>query len=156
MTTINIRQPEFTFDADDPEGFRGGMFRLGKLVGASATGMSVYELPPGQALCPYHYECGEEEWLLVLEGRPTLRRPDGTSVLEPWDVAWFAKGPEGAHLIRNDSADTVRFLMFSDLVTPSATVYPDSDKVAVWTGNREVDVIVRRSSAVGYYDGESG
>ena len=67
-----------------------------------------------------------------------------------------AKGPDGAHLIRNDSAEPARILMFSDLVTPSATVYPDSDKVAVWTGNRQVDVIVRRSSAVGYYDGESG
>jgi hypothetical protein len=34
------------------------------------------------------------------------------------------------------------------------TVYPDSAKVGVWTGNRDDDLIARRSSAVGYYDGE--
>ena len=50
----------------------------GRLVaGMVATGTTVYELPPGQAICPYHYEYGEEEWLLVLSGTPTLRTPDG-------------------------------------------------------------------------------
>jgi len=154
MAPVNISRPAFEFDPDDPDGFRAGMFRLGTLVGASATGMSVYELPPGQALCPYHYECGEEEWLLVLEGRPTVRLAESSSELQPWDVVWFAKGPEGAHQVRNDGAEPARILMFSDRVTPSATVYPDSDKVAVWTGNPDADVIVRRSSAVGYFDGE--
>ena len=51
------------------------------------TGASVYELPPGQAICPYHYEYGEEEWLLVLDGRPTLRHPEGTDQLDPWDAS---------------------------------------------------------------------
>jgi hypothetical protein len=37
----------------------------------------------------------------------------------------------------------------------TATTYPDSDKVAVWTGRPEDDLIVRRSSAVEYYDGET-
>jgi hypothetical protein len=46
-------------------------------------------------------------------------------------------------------------LMFSDVAVPTATVYPDSDKVGIWTGNRGDDVMVRRSSAVGYYDGEA-
>lgn len=48
--------------------------------------MSVYALPPGQAICPYHYENPEEEWLLVLDGRPTLRHPGGEDELQPWDV----------------------------------------------------------------------
>ena len=37
----------------------------------------------------------------------------------------------------------------------TATTYPDSDKVAVRTGRPEDDLIVRRSSAVEYYDGET-
>jgi uncharacterized cupin superfamily protein len=156
MQRINIEAPEFEYDAEDPEGFRSGLARLGKLLGgAEESGISLYELPPGQAICPYHYECGEEEWLLVLEGRPTLRDPDGEHALEPWDIVFFPKRPEGAHLLRNDGEDTVRVLMFSDLVHPTATVYPDSDKVAIWTGDDAVDVIVRRSSAAGYYDGEA-
>jgi uncharacterized cupin superfamily protein len=156
MRRVNIATPDFTYADEDPEGFRSGMHRLGTILGATRTGMSVYELPPGQALCPYHYEYGEEEWLLVLEGRPTVRHPDGADMLEPWDVVAFVPGPEGAHQVRNDGDATVRVLMFSNTVHPCATVYPDSGKVAVWTGNGDDDVIVRRESAVGYFDGEPG
>jgi uncharacterized cupin superfamily protein len=87
MPRVNIAAPEFTYDESDPEGFRSGLFRVGTLLGASATGASVYDVPPGQALCPYHYEYAEEEWLLVLEGSPTLRHPDGEEVLDQWDVS---------------------------------------------------------------------
>jgi uncharacterized cupin superfamily protein len=132
------------------------MFRLGPLVGAAETGMSVYEVPPGQAICPYHYENGEEEWLVVLTGRPTLRHPDGSDALEPWDVVCFPSGPEGAHAVRNDTEEPVRVLMFSTVRHPAVTVYPDSDKLGVWTSKDKVDnVIVRRSSNVDYYDGET-
>jgi uncharacterized cupin superfamily protein len=156
MDRVNIASPEFTYDPEDPAGFRAGMFRPGGELGAEATGMSVYELPPGQAICPYHYEYAEEEWLLVLAGRPTLRHPDGSDQLEPWDVAFFTTGPDGAHAVRNDTDETVRVLMFSDVRTPAATVYPDSDKIGIWTGNKADNLIVRRSSGVGYFDGEPG
>ena len=72
-------------------------------MGAAETGLSVYELPPGQAICPYHYEYGEDEWLLVLAGRPSVRTPEGTDELEPWDVVFFPKGPDGAHQVMNDA-----------------------------------------------------
>jgi uncharacterized cupin superfamily protein len=153
---INISDPRFDYDAEDPEGFRSGMFRFGSLVGASRLGASVYELPPGQSICPYHYEYGEEEWLLVLKGNPTLRHPDGAELLEPWDVACFPPGPGGAHTVRNDSDDTVRVLMFSTVSYPAATVYPDSDKIAIWTGNAEDDMIAPRASGVDYWAGERG
>jgi hypothetical protein len=51
-------------------------------------------------------------------------------------------------------SEPARLLMYSAVVYPGATVYPDSDKIAIWTGNRADDVIVRRSSRVAYYDGE--
>jgi uncharacterized cupin superfamily protein len=155
MRRLNIASPEFVYDEEDPDGFRSGLARLGRTVGAERTGISVYELRPGQAICPYHYEYGEEEWLLVLEGRPTLRHPDGSDDLAPWDVVFFPRGPEGAHGVRNETDETVRVLMFSDVVTPTATVYPDSDKVGIWTGNKADDVLVRRSSGVDYFDGET-
>jgi uncharacterized cupin superfamily protein len=155
MRRINIATPEFAYDRGDPEGFRAGMARLGKLLGAEESGISVYEIPPGQAVCPYHYEAGEEEWLLVLEGRPTLRHPDGSEVLDPWDVACFPRGPKGAHRVGNESEGTVRVLMFSTVVTPTVTVYPDSDKVGVWTGDPASDLIAPRDSAVDYFDGET-
>jgi uncharacterized cupin superfamily protein len=152
---LNIAAPVFEYDADDPEGFRSGMFRFGKLIDAGRLGASVYELPPGQSICPYHYEYGEEEWLLVLEGTPTLRHPDGTDVLEPWDVVCFPSGPEGAHGVRNDTDRTARVLMFSTVSYPAASVYPDGDKIGIWTGNRDDDLIVPRSSGVDYWAGET-
>ena len=156
MRRINIAALQFEYDAEDPDGFRSGQARLGKLLGgADESGASVYELPPGQSICPYHYECGEEEWLLVLDGEPTLRHPEGAERLAPWDVVFFEKGPAGAHGIRNETEETVRVLMFSTVVTPTATVYPDSDKVGIWTGDPETDVMVRRESKVEYFDGEA-
>ncbi|HTT93253.1 MAG TPA: cupin domain-containing protein [Solirubrobacterales bacterium] len=155
MKKANIGAPEFSWDESDPPGFRAGMARLGSLLGATETGITVYELPPGQGVCPYHYEVGEEEWLLVLDGAPTLRTPDGEQRLRRWDVVCFPRGPEGAHGIRNATEEPVRVLMFSSVVLPTATVYPDSDKIGLWTGDPETDVLVRRSAKVDYYDGEA-
>ena len=154
MHRVNLTDPTFTYDHEDPDGFRAGLFRFGPQLGAKQTGASLYELSPGQALCPYHYEYAEEEWLLVLSGHPSVRDPDGTHELQPDDVVFFTPGPEGAHQVRNDTDETVRVLMWSTVVTPTATVYPDSDKVALWTGNRDDDLIVPRSSGVDYWHGE--
>jgi uncharacterized cupin superfamily protein len=154
MRRVSLTEPTFEHDPDEPDGFRAGMFRFGKQLGAIDTGASLYELPPGQAVCPYHYEYGEEEWVLVLSGRPSVRTPEGTEELAPLEMVFFPKGPEGAHQVRNDSDTTARVLMWSTVLTPTATAYPDSDKVGVWTGIKEEDLIVRRSSAVEYYDQE--
>ena len=156
MKKVNIAAPEFKTDPEDPPGFRAGMFRFGPALDAKQMGASVYELPPGEAICPYHYEYAEEEWLLVLSGRPSVRHPGGTDELEPWDAVLFETGPGGAHQVRNDNDETARVLMFSTVMHPAATVYPDSDKIAVWTGNKADDVIVERSSGVDYFEGETG
>jgi uncharacterized cupin superfamily protein len=154
MRRVRLPEAPFKYDPDDPAGFRSGMARFGRELGAGETGATLYELPPGEAVCPYHYEYGEEEWALVLEGSPSVRTPDGTERLEPLDLVFFPKGPDGAHQIRNDSEDPARVLMWSTVVLPTATVYPESDKIGVWTGNKDDDVMVRRESGVEYFDRE--
>jgi uncharacterized cupin superfamily protein len=154
MDKLNVADLEFEYDADDPEGFRAGMKRFGKRLGAASTGMSIYDLPPGQAICPYHYEYAEEEWLIVLEGRPTLRTPSGSSELSPWDVVVFPVGPDGAHGVRNETSSPCRVMMFSEVRTPAVTVYPDSDKIGAFTGNDDTALFVR-SSKVEYFEGEA-
>jgi uncharacterized cupin superfamily protein len=155
MHRANLSAPSLSYDDADPDGFRAGMLRFGREIGAQQTGMTLYHLPPGQAVCPYHYEYGEEEWALVLEGRPSVRTPDGVEQLEPLDVVFFPKGPTGAHQIRNDSNASARVLMWSTVVVPAATAYPDSDKVGIWTGVEGEDVMVERSSQVPYFHGET-
>ncbi|HZD87753.1 MAG TPA: cupin domain-containing protein [Gaiellaceae bacterium] len=131
-----------------PAGFRRNSTRVGAALGAARTGLSVYELPPGQAIGPYHYEDPEEEWLLVVSGTPTLRHPGGEARLEPWDVVFFPPGPAGAHSVRNDGESTARVAMFSSLTTVGAVVYPDSDMIQISTSDGVDDIVVERSSGV--------
>ena len=130
-----------------PDGFRRNSTRVGTLLGAARTGLSVYELPPGQAVGPYHYEDPEEEWLLVVSGTPTLRHPGGEDQLEPWDLVFFPSGPAGAHHVRNNSESPARVAMFSSTATVGAVVYPDSDMIQLFTTDGEDDLVVKRSSA---------
>ena len=131
-----------------PEGFRRNSTRVGALLGAVHTGLSVYELAPDQAVGPYHYEDPQEEWLLVVSGTPTLRHPGGEDELEPWDLVFFPSGPAGAHHVRNNSESTARVAMFSSMAAVSAVVYPDSDMVQIFTTDGDDDLVVARSSAV--------
>src|SRR3954467_8904115 len=135
MRRYNLNEPEFVDDETDPAGFKTAYDRIGPKVGGDKLGATHYLIRPGQHLCPYHYEYAEEEWLLVLIGRPTLRHPDGESELEPWDMLMFETGPAGAHGIYNRTDESVRVMMWSSVITPAATVYPDSDKIGIWTGN---------------------
>jgi len=131
-----------------PDGFRRNSTRVGTLLGAARTGLSVYELAPGQAVSPYHYEDPEEEWLLVISGTPTLRHPGGEDQLEPWDLVFFPSGPTGAHLVRNNSETPARVAMFSSITAVGVVVYPDSDMIQSFTTDGTDDIVVKRSSGI--------
>jgi uncharacterized cupin superfamily protein len=156
LRRVNLDSLAIEYDESDPDGYRAGMARFGGDLGAVMLGGSVYELPPGQSNCPYHYEYGNEEWLIVLTGRLTLRQPGGEEELEPGDVVCFPVGPDGAHKLTNKSDELVRVLMLSTRFEPAVAVYPDSDKLGVWPDpDRRDHIIVRRESVVDYWDGEA-
>jgi uncharacterized cupin superfamily protein len=154
MNQANIYATAFSYDETDPDGYRAGCAAVGDAAGGQALTVKLYEVPPEQSICPYHYEY-EEEWLLVLSGSPTLRGPAGERELEPGELVCFAHGPRGAHKLTNRTADMVRALMFSSAREPAVAVYPDSDKIGVWSGNDADRAMLRRSDGnVDYYDGE--
>ncbi len=144
-----------TAQESDPDGYRAPFARIGPLIGATALGLTVYELGPGTSTCPYHYEYPCEEWLLVLEGRVRLRDPEGESELEPGDLVCFPPGPEGAHKVTNPGSARALIAMLSSKSSPAVSVYPDSDKIGVWAGDGEIAMLVPRSAAVDYWQGES-
>ena len=148
---MNVFDVELRYDDGDPPGYVCGGARLGPGLGAQQLGLSVYELAPGQSICPYHYETGEEEWLLVLVGRPTLRTPDGEQELGPWDCAFFPAGEEGAHKVTNGTDERVRVCMWSNRLAVATAVYPDSDKVGAWPPGK----LFRLGDAVEYWEGEA-
>ncbi len=139
-------------DDGDPPGFACSTVRVGSKLGAERVGLSVYELPPGQAICPYHFEWNNEEWLIALSGRPTLRTPEGERVLEPGDAVCFPEGPAGAHFVRNEDEETARVAILSTKNEPGVAEYPDSDKIGFWAG--ETHYMLRRSLQLDYWDGE--
>jgi uncharacterized cupin superfamily protein len=146
----NLFELETAADEGDPAGYETAYVRVGPLIGGKSLGATVYVLAEGQSVCPYHYEHGNEEWLLVLEGRPTLRHPSGEDELEPGDVVCFPEGPEGAHKTTNHYREPARVVILSTKIDPAVVVYPDSNKLGVWPPGK----LFRLDDAVGYWEGE--
>ena len=154
MRRINLNEAEPRYDEGDPDGYAAAAIRLAGELGSDELSLNLFELPPGQNLCPYHYEY-VEEWLLVLAGTPTVRGPGGDEELRTGDLVRFPPGPEGAHKVSNHGQDPARLIMFSSSREPAVAVYPDSDKVGVWSGNPEDRWMLRREHGnVGYFEGE--
>jgi uncharacterized cupin superfamily protein len=139
------------FSADNPE----GRIDVARALGSAATAMYVYDLAPGESSSPYHYEY-EEEWLLVIDGTVVVRAGDGEHTLERGDLVCFPTGPAGAHKVMNRSGSPARTLVFSSARVPAVSVYPDSNKIGVWPGDEENELVFRRDSAVPWADGEEG
>lgn len=147
---VNLDELTPEIDGNEPEGFRSRGARIGPMLGAERLGATLYELDPGDSSCPYHYEYGREEWLIVLDGRPTLRSPAGEETLAPGETLVFPEGPDGAHKLTNTTDELVRYLMFSNTDDPSVSVYPDSGKVGVWPPGK-----IYMDSEVDYWLGEA-
>jgi uncharacterized cupin superfamily protein len=114
---------------EQEEDWSGGGGRSKRLVGrGQELGASLYELGRGNFMI-YHAHHGSEELLLVLRGRPTLRTPEGERRLEEGEVVHFPAGPEGAHGIRNDTDDVVRYVVAGIRVSPEIVEYPDLKQV---------------------------
>ena len=139
------------FDAENA----GGRIDVARAVGSAATLMFIYDLPPGRASSPYHYEY-DEEWLLVVDGTVTVREPAGERTLKRGDLVCFPAGPSGAHRVMNRSTEPARTLLFSSSRAPAVSVYPDSDTIGVWPGNEADDLVFRRDTAVPWSYGEEG
>ena len=147
MKVYNVLDGEFDPDPDPREGYVTRWARFGPQIGGEALGMTVCLLEAGERICPYHFEWGDEEWLLVLEGEPTLRTPAGERVLAAGDVVCFREGPDGAHAVTGPA----RVAMLSTKRSPSVSEYPDSGKIGVWPGGK----LFRNADAVDYWEGEA-
>lgn len=155
----NLLDPQF--ESHEREGFTYRRARLGREAGASRLGASLYELPPGQASFPYHWHSANEELLIVLDGAPSLRTPEGWRDLREGDVVSFPVGPAGAHQLLNRTDHDVRFLVVSEMTAPEVSGYPDTGKLGALTrapgtpdDPDEVFGFFRREDEVDYWEGE--
>ena len=145
-------------DGRDRPGWRWKWLGVGRRLSAEAIGAGLFELEPGQKTFPYHFHYAQEEMLIVLRGEPTLRDPSGERRLSPGECVLFKRGPEGAHLLRNETDEPCRLLMLSSKAEVEVAVYPDSDKIGAFAqvpGSDDVfRLLVRQDSAVDYFGGE--
>jgi uncharacterized cupin superfamily protein len=119
---MNIWDDEW---GEQQEDWSGGGGLAKRLVGnGPLLGASLYELERGNFMI-FHFHHGSEELLLVLRGRPTLRTLAGERQLDEGEVVHFPTGPDGAHELRNDTDEPVRYVVAGTRVSPEVVEYPD-------------------------------
>jgi uncharacterized cupin superfamily protein len=127
-------------------------------AGGELLGGTVFDVDPGWESY-YHLHHGNEELVLVLDGTPTLRTPDGERELRPGDVALFRRGADGLHALRNKSQARARFIVFSTMVSPDIAEQPERGVVGVFAGDSPtagrdapLELFFPRDAAIGYFD----
>jgi len=129
MKIFNLHGDEWD-RVEERSGWRSKDAWVGAHIDAELIGASMYELEPGDRLWPYHTHHANEEWAIVLRGRPTLRTPDSEQELSEGDVVAFPRGEKGAHQVSNRTDAPIRVLMLSTLLSPDLIEYLDSGKIA--------------------------
>ena len=152
MKRFNWDAVELRRDDDKPTGYGAANARIGEAIGGEHLAGMLVVLEPGEHSAPYHWEAAVEEWVIVLEGRPTLREPGGERELRAGDVVCFGLGPDGAHKFTNRSDEPARIIMLSDQRASKVIVYPDSSKMRVRTPDLQANY--RLETDVGYWDRE--
>jgi len=155
VSAASITAPVFDEIREHP-GFNCRRARLGRQAGSEKLSMSLWDLPAGEAAYPYHFHLAEEEIVVLLEGRPSLRTPAGWREMEEGEVVSFLVGEDGAHQIVNRTEEPVRFLAISNQ-QPDIVVRPDSRSVSVVERRPEGGGFSQHFSmddAAGYFDFE--
>ncbi len=153
MKVFNLHGDEWD-RAEEREGWRSRDAFVGRQIGAELLGATMYELDPGNRLCPYHLHYANEEWLVVLRGEPTLRTPEGEQALRDGDVVCFRRGKDGAHQVSNRTDSPIRVLMLSTKIAPEIVEQVDSGKIGARSAQGEQILLARPGPRLDYWDGE--
>jgi uncharacterized cupin superfamily protein len=118
-----------------PEPFFSRMGRrvkhpLGEGFGLRNFGVNLTRLLPGGESALLHRHSRQDEFVYVLEGRPTLVTDAGEVALAPGMCAGFAAGGV-AHQLVNRTAKDVVYLEVGDRTPGDAGSYPEDDLAAV-------------------------
>jgi hypothetical protein len=95
LTMPNFHHPEWVERTEAP--LRDRTARVDALAGAERLGATLYEIDPQQNGSPFHFHHANEEMIIVLSGRPTLRTLDGSRPLNPVTLS-PALSVEQAHI----------------------------------------------------------
>lgn len=127
----NVFDKQYDEQRDAGDGLTKRVTRIGAQAGSEKIGATIWDLDPGATAYKYHFHYGEEELLIVLEGTPTLRTPQGSRALEVGEVVSFPVGPDGAHQLINESDQPARFIAISAGEDTDVVVYPDTEQTMI-------------------------
>lgn len=102
---------------------------LGDAFGLTQFGVNLVRLEPGVWSSQRHWHAKEDEFVYVLAGHPTLVTDAGEERLSPGDCAGFPAGVKDGHHLKNDSDETVEFLVVGSRIADDHGEYPDIDMV---------------------------
>jgi uncharacterized cupin superfamily protein len=133
--------PPRAFRTNYPEPFASRMAGrdkrpLGDLFGLANFGVNLTRLAPGGSSALRHAHTKQDEFVYVLQGRPTLVTNAGRAALKAGMCAGFKAGTGDAHHLVNDTADDVVYLEIGDRTAGDAVDYPDDDLAVVTVDGR--------------------
>ena len=100
---------------------------LGDLFGLANFGVNITRLAPDASSALRHAHAKQDEFIYILEGRPTLHTDEGRSTLAPGMCAGFKAGTGNGHRLINETSEVVVYLEVGDRSTGDTVVYPDDD-----------------------------
>lgn len=100
---------------------------LGDAFGLDQYGVNLVRLPPGTWSSQRHWHTAEDEFLYILEGRPTLVTDAGRTLLAPGMCAGFPAGEANGHHLVNDTNAPAAYLEVGARREDDDVDYPDID-----------------------------
>ena len=136
VAVIATEAPPKTKATNYPEPFasrmKGRLKRpLGDLFGLGNFGVNLTRLEPGGSSALRHAHSKQDEFVYILEGRPTLVTDAGETELQPGMCAGFKAGTSNGHRLVNRTTESVVFLEVGDRSVNDTVSYPDDDIKAV-------------------------
>jgi len=128
--------PERSKPSVYPEPFASRMVgrekrQLGDLFGLTNFGVNLTRLAPNSVSALRHAHTKQDEFVYILQGRPTLHTDEGRTQLSPGMCAGFKAGTGNGHRLINETSAEVVYLEVGDRTPGDEGSYPDDDLKAL-------------------------
>jgi len=128
VALLAAEAPPRPFRTNYPEPFASRMAGrdkrpLGDLFGLTNFGVNITRLAPDGCSALRHTHTKQDEFVYILEGRPTLVTDAGRKVLNPGMCAGFKAGSGDAHCLINETGADVVYLEIGDRTAADAVDY---------------------------------
>src|SRR5437867_7426912 len=131
-----VAAPPRTKPSNYPEPFASRMAGrekrpLGDVFGLKNFGVNLTRLAPNAVSTLRHAHTRQDEFVYILQGRPTLHTDEGRTELSPGMCAGFRAGTGNAHHLINETDEEVVYLEVGDRTPGDEGSYPDDDLQAL-------------------------